>query len=896
LRMGRYLLHNFVRNKLRWTLAVLSVTFTFTMMLSIGIFFGSAQKADFSAIERDVAFDILIEGSGGNDLDPAYIEAGAVSTQISGRGGVDVVSPVLKSYAVSVKDDLSPDHFFTVYGVDPELSIGVVDHENGRYDLSDGSCVISTKAAETLISTEGKNAYVGDDIRIYVTSGGVPIPLELKVSGIYDISGRFEQSSGYTVNPYIVVSLTSLQGTLSLQGKATSVIVKVDRGMYNLEDPTNPSKKVESLARDIAGDIGPGYDVSAPKAMALEGGTGSFLTSLSYLFAILFPAISGILVSSVMNLSVEERTQELATLRLLGARRGFVLGVMLWELAAIVGIGMLPALIIAPLITGGLATLVGLSIPITELDFSLRIVLQITIALIVTLLFSLSPLLKALRTNPAQSIGRIKAQGSYRFVSTERVDRRLVLSGWIVFLAIMISIASVIYLINSSGTDGICLSSIGVITILPISLSIGLLGGVPYVEELLVTAVLPVTRKTNKVIRGYIRRNVRRNISTNLIFGTIVAILVMFSSVFSSVLNSSADTVRMSLGSDVRVFMYQSGVDAGIISQVSDIDGVEAIGASSGPWIMSATDLIGKSSVDIMAYGITPTLCSALYDKAEISSGSLEDISGMKDDECSVSLGMSRAMDLGRGDRISVKVASDDGSDAKEFFRIAAVIESFPGFLGIFHSDQDQMQGAFFSMDGIASIRGISPDNMTVNDIYVKTTSASDAENVVSLLSERFGSVDGVYIIDTEQTVLMSTLQIVAMNLVMTVISTILLVVAIFSLVINLYASVKEREFELGVIRSLGLRKIEIFKAMMIEGVIIAIVSMILGIVAGIVVAYLGVLSFNQISIVKFDFYPPYLIIVYLTAITLVFGILGSVIPSFMVARKEILNLMRRIE
>ena len=893
----KYILHGFMRQKLRTALAILSIFFTFTMMITISLFFSSAQETDFESIERSVAFDIEIKSTGHSDVSPDPLIIEEVVPEVESMDGVTGVYPVIRGYGFTTESG-KPNHFVQVFGARDSLDIGYVDYSKGEYSLEEGECVISSEAASSL-GDQVRDGRVdpGENITINIPSLAGVKEASFRVSGIYDVTGRFQQDSGFWTSPRVIVGLEELQGIMGIAGMATHVVVTVDDDLYDLSDPTNPAREAERLAMEIAEELGDEYDVTAPKAEAIQGGTTGFLTSLSYLFAILFPAISGILVSSVMNLSVEDKTRELAIMRLLGSRRAFVGKVVLFELGIIMLVGIIPAILLGSVLAQGIVFLFGLNLDLVSLELSTQLILQLVVAVIITVLFSLAPILRALKTSPSDSISRVKSPGTFRFISTERVDKKLVLTGWFVFGSLMVAISSVIYLVRSSGDDTFCLASIGLMTVLPISLSVALLGGVPYLEDGLARIFYPFTSKTNKIVRSYIKRNVRRNISTNLIFGTIVAILIMFTSIFSSVIGSSSDQIRLGMGSDIRVYIDEVGFGEEELAPISDIEGVGSVSSILGPWVLEVTDLISKEDGNALAYGVDSNLTSTIYSSGiDIVEGSRADIDGMGPDEMTISQGLAKNLKVSKGDIISVNMGSVDERMSKEFYEVAAVVSQMPGFIGIFGDSADMMiQGVLLSHEGYHRLSD-NEDNRTYSSLFVDIEEGGDKDWVMERLNERFGSLDSVYVVDTESQIRMVNILLLALNSAMTVISSILLFVAIFSLVINLYASIKEREYEIGVLKSVGLRKFEILKALLSEGIVIAISSMLLGIVAGAVVAALGIYAYNTISVVDMEFHLPWFIIGYLTLFTIGSAIFGSFFPAFLVSRKQVINLMKKIE
>ena len=90
------------------------------------------------------------------------------------------------------------------------------------------------------------------------------------------------------------------------------------------------------------------------------------------------------------------------------------------------------------------------------------------------------------------------------------------------------------------------------------------------------------------------------------------------------------------------------------------------------------------------------------------------------------------------------------------------------------------------------------------------------------------------------------------------IILVILMLVAFFSLAMNLMASILEREFELGILRSLGLRAGALRNALVAEGVAISMVAMFVGLVVGVTMSALVIWFFNTLSPIDFEYAIPW--------------------------------------
>ncbi len=898
MKVHKYLLHSFMHNKLRTTMAVLSVLVTFSMMITISLFFATAQETDFDEINKWVGYDIEVQSVGHADLNPVYMNITEVEDTLDTVSGIESVNPVLTTYGMTLKG-FEPNHFFELIGTYDDYQAGFVESSVGEYRLGWGECVLSVKAAYSFGEQVGKHhATVGDKITVWTVVDEEIVSTQLTVTGIYEVSGRFRWENPYAHGSYVVMNLDYLQNLTGLENKASTITITVDQNLYDLQDPTNPAKEVEAIAKNTASKLGEDYDVSAPKAAAIGNTTSSFLTSLSYLFAILLPAISGILVSSVMNLSVEEKSQEIATLRLLGARRSFVLKVVMAELASILAFGIALAFPLGFLIGQATIFLFQLDMQLTGLELTGQLIMQIAIGVGVTVLFSIMPIIRALKTNPAEAINRVKSSGSYKFVSSEGVDKKLVLGGLFVFIAIMISFFSILWFLQSirSGGEEICIAAIGMMIIIPASLSVSLLFLVPYMETIITFIFYPVTKKTNKITRKSIKRNVRRNVSTNIIFGIIVGILILFSSMFSSIMASTRESAEVGIGSEVKVDMWENEMPISDLFTIQEIDGVDTAGGATAFKQVTVSDVILKESTNAFAIGFDKNVIDSVYQQhVKLKEGSRSDIRDMDDDDVTLSTDVAERLDVSKGDKISITVERDGGTTKKMFFEVKAVVDQMPGYVGVIGRNTD-VDGIAFSLEGYSKVFGISMENLTYTAIFIDCESKAITPQVVEKLQERFGSIEGVWVTDTQEAILGQQIVMGVLQAVFTAISSLLMVVALFSLLANLYASVKEREYEIGVLKAMGLKNLDVLVALMLEGLAIALVSMVIGVFSGLVVSWLGIYAYNSVAPLQLSFLPPYAVMAYLLIFTAVMGLAGSFLPAILVARKPIIALMKRIE
>jgi hypothetical protein len=187
------------------------------------------------------------------------------------------------------------------------------------------------------------------------------------------------------------------------------------------------------------------------------------------------------------------------------------------------------------------------------MNIATTITIQIFITISVLMVFAIRPLMRALRSDPIEAIRRTRSLGQLKFQQSAGIDRRIPVSGMLLFLALAYSTMVIPYiLLFSTGTEIVSYVLISIMTML-VCLCTALLIFAGQLERAIVGVLQPATPKTNKLARSNISRYARRNLSTNVIFGVVVAILIFFTSLLSTVRGSIEDTARFESGADIRV-------------------------------------------------------------------------------------------------------------------------------------------------------------------------------------------------------------------------------------------------------------------------------------------------------------------------------------------------------
>lgn len=336
-----------------------------------------------------------------------------VLDDVADAEGVAGAYPLVTGQSRVVRDGADVDALL-VLGVDTTS-----DREVRDYDLVEGE-FIQRDAPQVLISArwaERLGYRVGDPIEL-LTADGVR---EFEVTGLLSDSGIGRMNAGR----FAVVPLSRAQAMLSRSGRLDGVDVVLE-----------PSADIESVESALGDMLGGGLLVQRPASRGKDvtDSLESFRLMLSFTGSISL-VVGLLIIFNNMSVSVEERRYHLAMLRALGARRGWIMRMVLGEALALGvvggGLGLVLGIGMAKLITMGMAELSeSLSrVSITELGLSARTVM---LALVVgpgtALLASIGPAWGTLRVDPLEALAPVERDRGPTAV-------RLRIAGWVTAFA-----------------------------------------------------------------------------------------------------------------------------------------------------------------------------------------------------------------------------------------------------------------------------------------------------------------------------------------------------------------------------------------------------------------------------------------------------------------------------
>jgi putative ABC transport system permease protein len=372
-------------------LGVATVSGTYVLTDSISdafdnIFTGVYRGTD-AVVSGKSAFDL---GNNSSVQVPAFDEAllgkvRALPEVGAAIGGVGGEAQLIGSNGKVIQFGGAPNLGFSVDPTQPQFnSLTLVQ---GRWP-GPGQFVVDT-------STAGKkDIKIGDTIRVQAQGEAIP----LRVSGLVKF-GAVASIGGATLAGF---SIATAQELFHKQGKLDQIRASraQDVSEQQLLDSIRAILPPDTQVR--TGDNQAAKDASDTKQFT------SFLQSFLLAFGGIALFVGAFVIANSLSITIAQRTREFATLRTLGASRRQVLRSVLLESTVIGALASVAGLFLGLALAKGLFALfsaVGFTLPNSGLLLKPRtIVVALVVGIVVTVLASLRPALRATRVPPIAAV------------------------------------------------------------------------------------------------------------------------------------------------------------------------------------------------------------------------------------------------------------------------------------------------------------------------------------------------------------------------------------------------------------------------------------------------------------------------------------------------------------
>jgi putative ABC transport system permease protein len=826
-------------------LGVATVSGTYVLTDSISdafdnIFTGVYRGTD-AVVSGKSAFDL--GGGDGSVQEPSFDESllpkiRALPDVSAAIGGVAGEAQLIGSNGKVIQFGGAPNLGFSVDPTQPQFnSLTLVE---GRWPGANEFVVDTSTAGK-------KEIKIGDTIRVQAQGSATP----LRVSGLVKF-GSVASIGGATLAGF---DLATAQRLFHKEGKLDQIRAARAQGVSE-----------SALLEQIRSILPPETQVRTGENQAQEDSSDtksftSFLQTFLLAFGGIALFVGAFVIANSLSITIAQRTREFATLRTLGASRRQVLRSVLVESTVIGVLASLTGLFLGLALAKGLFALfeaVGFTLPNSGLLLQSRtVVVALLVGILVTILASLRPALRATRVPPIAAVREGSVLPPGRFARYRGIGSgSLAVLG---FAALAYGLfgpnlsTAAILLFMGLGTllifFGVALFSANLVT--PLAAALGApgarFGGAPGV-----------------LARENAQRNPQRTGSTAAALMIGLALVTLVAMLASGIRSSFFDAVDKLWATDYAVTAENnySPIPISVEKPIRGVPGVKAVvgvrtgearifakrhtltGVGPGASTVFRLDWAGGSQTTLDTLG---------------SNGAFVDKNFAKDHSLSVGSQIPLLTPAGSRPTFTVKGIFDPPTGGSPF---GVVTISSARFDQLFSQPEDLF--VFITMRG-----GVTDANTTSLDRALASFPNAKVQD-----QQQFK--------DNQASGLNSTLNILYVLLALSVL------VSLFGIVNTLVLTVFERTRELGMLRAVGMTRSQVRRMIRYESVITALIGAAIGIALGIVLA---ILLISRVDFIVLSWPIVSLIVFVLASIGV--GLIAAIFPARRASRLNVLEALQ---
>ncbi|HEX7898014.1 MAG TPA: ABC transporter permease [Planctomycetota bacterium] len=834
----RYVLRGLGRRRWRAAMGLLGVFCTMALLTAVHAGFEavSTSYVDLASLHAGKA-DLLIRRDGSEWHAPIAFDPKEVAGDFAPR--LMGVRPMGDRFALVVGIDLLRENALGIQGFQPEPALGP------------GLCAVSESLKE--ITPDGL------DVKTVITRQTV-----------------FPQQ----IRDFVVVDLPTARRILEEPTGVHVLAGTVAAASYDARDLHRSVRALKDVGEALAEKLGPGFEVQLPRAEAItafEQASGP-ARAVFGVFALVALAITGLLIHSLVSVSVEERVRELGILRTLGARRSHVIRLVLAESLVVCLGGVVPGVFAGLLVAKGVLAAAGVTLGATSSTIRLSLISGVLVALA----SAIAPALRAARGRIVEALDPLR-----RGEVEVSAKRGMLLPG----LALSALAGTVFFLLPSAVLSGdpsvIGGVALGLLVTLLVGLTLVALAAAPRVERVAVALLAPFFGPAAELAGRNLGRHRRRNASTSLLFALSVAFVLFLASLAALVSKTSAALIERRVGADLRVTLHDPELAADLGPSAARVALLRGRTSEGVAYDVVASDLVGMKHLWVVPVGVEPSLPDVAYARhAQWVEGGPEAWQKLEEGGVIVGQSLARHLDVGKGDLL--KLTFRLGAEKRETrARIEAVAAALPGFPHIrARAANAQGSGLLLSWKSFMKLTEGVPAEARDGFALVK---GQDAKALRERLGLRFqASVQCAAEEKKEAEALYWATQVLFAMLLWVATA-----IALFGLVAAMATAAIERRREVGILKAVGLRKRDLYRMFAAEATAITLSAGLLGGGMGWLLAWLFGLQAGAFLEVAIPLSIPWLSFIAAFILCIVAGLAAAWLPTRRLLGRPVAEILR---
>jgi putative ABC transport system permease protein len=566
--------------------------------------------------------------------------------------------------------------------------------------------------------------------------------------------------------------------------------------------------------------------------------------------------VGSFVIANSLSITIAQRTRELATLRMLGASRRQVLGSIILEALVVGVLASLIGLFVGFLLAEGLFSifgLIGFDLPNTGLAFLTRtaIIVALVAGIVVTLLASLRPAVRATRVPPVAAVREGAELPPGRLARFRGVGAALMAA---------LGFAALAYGIFKSGLGTSQVLAWMGIGVLLVFFGVALFAS-RFVRPLAHLLGWPATRiggAAGYLARDNARRNPQRTASTAAALMIGLTLVTLVATLSSGILASFRGAVNDLFVGDYAITAQNnfSPIPIDAAAAAAQAPGVTVVGNVRTGEVFTLGEPRFATAVDP---GVEQVI------QLDWAEGSQEVFSTLGEDGAFVDDGWAEDNDLRLGSPIEITFPSG----RKREFRIEGIFDppsggSPFGQVTISASAWDAEVSRAKNLYSFLKIQdGATDENQAVLDETLESFPNAKAQSRTEFIDNQIAPFNRIL-------------------LVLYVLLALSVIISLVGIINTLVLTVFERTREIGMLRAIGMTRRQVRRMILHESIITALIGAAIGIVLGVVLAALLI---ARVDFIVFSFPTTQVVIFVIAAI--VVGILASIFPARRAAKLD---------
>jgi putative ABC transport system permease protein len=674
----------------------------------------------------------------------------------------------------------------------------------------------------------------------------------LRISGVVKF-GSVASIGGATLAGF---DLPTAQKLFDKEGKLDEIAVSANPGVSDAQ-----------LVSQIKEILPPATQVRTGQAQAHEDAKDtndfiSFLQKFLLGFGGVALFVGSFVIANSLSITIAQRTRELATLRTLGASRRQVLRSIIIEALVVGTLAAVVGLFLGLALAKGLFKLfdaVGFTLPNQGLIFETRtIIVSLAVGIIVTLLASLRPALRATRVPPIAAVREGATLPEGRF-ARYRLPAAILLAA--------LGFGSLLYGLFAPdlGTAAILLFMLGGALLVFFGVALLSVRLVPPLAGLLGWPATKIGGTAGTLARENAQRNPQRTASTASALMIGLALVTLVSVLAAGIISSFKGAVNdIWKNADYAVTAQNnfSPIPVAAANAITKTPGVTAVGNVRAGQARAFGDTFNATAVNPAA---------APMFNLDWKEGSASVFATLGDDGAFIDDGYAKDHHLELGSPVPLQFPNGE----QELFNVKGIFNPPTGGspFGPVTISQASWDRHVQNPENLYSFVLMKGGQTPANEAALNRT-LRDFPNAKVATRQKF--------IDNQISGLSSILNILYVLLALSVI------VSLFGIVNTLVLTVFERTREIGMLRAIGMTRRQVRRMVRHESVITALIGAAIGIALGIVLAGLLIarIDFIVLSI------PVAQLIIFAVA-AIVVGIIAAIFPARRAARLNVLEALQ---